>query len=108
MNLHLFNPLLVSQGNLSIVQSECQQLSIDRPTGAQYFALHLGFIHILILRTPYPEVLAGPADQHLGDGVVSETLDGVVVIVLENAFRLEGPNYDRPVLAAARKSFSIE
>ena len=49
-------------------------------------------LHRLLLAGPESEVAVGAGGELVGDGVVGQALDGVVVRVLEDALQLARPD----------------
>ena len=60
----------------------------------------------LLLAGPEAEVAVGAGGELVGDGVVGQALDGVVVRVLEDALQLARPNDDALVGATCNRAQS--
>mmetsp|Transcript_30562 Transcript_30562/g.59633 ORF Transcript_30562/g.59633 Transcript_30562/m.59633 type:complete len:383 (+) Transcript_30562:2430-3578(+) len=94
LDFHLFTTFLVSDADSAVELPKSQVLTIVCPAGAQDLRGDLELLNRFLLWGPHAKIRYCGTCQLLGDGVVGETLDGLVVAVLEDTFTFAGPDND--------------
>ena len=92
---HFLIFFIINQDILQYIKYRGNQksyLPIVGPRAAVDPGGHLVLLHRLLLAGPEAEVAVGAGGELVGDGVVGQALDGVVVRVLQDALQLARPD----------------
>mmetsp|Transcript_15563 Transcript_15563/g.27637 ORF Transcript_15563/g.27637 Transcript_15563/m.27637 type:complete len:377 (-) Transcript_15563:149-1279(-) len=85
---------LVSDANMAAEKAQSYVKAVICPRHGENLGVHLALRHRLLLRRPEAQVRGGAGGELLSDRVVRKTLDGLIVVILEDALCLVGPDDD--------------